>query len=92
MTKNYQRNKDRERRYGIDAKSVKQLLVLQNYRCMICTDYVDESSPVDHCHETGKVRGILCPLCNSGLGFFRDSELFLENAIVYLRNARRGWR
>lgn len=39
----------------------------------------------DHCHESGKFRGTLCDLCNTGLGFFKDSELNLRRAIDYLK-------
>lgn len=43
-----------------------------------------ETAFVDHCHETGKVRGILCNPCNRGLGYFRDSRLHLQQALNYL--------
>jgi len=39
---------------------------------------------VDHCHETGEVRGILCHACNTGLGKFKDSPELLHTAINYL--------
>ena len=44
-----------------------------------------ERGHIDHCHTTGKVRGILCDLCNKGLGQFKDNITNLENAIVYLK-------
>jgi hypothetical protein len=60
--------------------------------CAICGTYLNESSPIkrerghiDHCHSTGKVRGVLCDLCNKGLGQFKDSIDNLENAIKYLK-------
>ena len=40
---------------------------------------------IDHCHATGKVRGLLCCACNSGLGYFKDSTELLLSAIVYLK-------
>jgi hypothetical protein len=39
---------------------------------------------LDHCHKTGRVRGMLCPLCNTSLGGFRDSTTVLQRAIDYL--------
>lgn len=51
--------------------------------CAICGD-TKESLYVDHDHNTGKVRGMLCPQCNTGLGQLRDSEDILKKALRYL--------
>jgi len=53
-------------------------------RCPICQDYLKDGSHVDHCHKTGRIRGILCPRCNTGLGKFHDSPAILWAAIHYL--------
>jgi hypothetical protein len=45
---------------------------------------MDKRKCVDHSHETGRFRGILCLNCNLGLGHFRDSGVILESAILYL--------
>lgn len=45
----------------------------------------EEILHVDHCHESGKVRGLLCGYCNTALGLFGDSVKSLENAINYLK-------
>lgn len=39
---------------------------------------------IDHCHKTGKVRGLLCNSCNKGLGFFNDNKELLKNAIKWI--------
>jgi len=59
----------------------------QNNCCAICG--VDGGSlkrqlAVDHCHTTGKLRGLLCNHCNMGIGLFKDSSTSLLNAITYL--------
>jgi hypothetical protein len=41
---------------------------------------------VDHCHTTGKVRGLLCSTCNTALGSFQDNPAYLKAAIHYLES------
>lgn len=74
-------------RYGISLMQYEQLLSQQHGKCAIC--YCDEPSGagqwhIDHCHETGKIRGLLCHHCNISLGGFKDSVDLLQNAINYL--------
>lgn len=72
-------------RYGITKDMFNKMLKDQNSKCGICETVVDEnSSHIDHCHTTGKVRGILCEKCNKGLGQFNDNINYLKNAIKYL--------
>jgi hypothetical protein len=70
-------------RYGIGEKDVAELLAEQGGVCAICG--AADPEHVDHDHETGYIRGILCFNCNGGLGQFRDDVDYLTNAIDYLR-------
>jgi hypothetical protein len=63
------------------------LLVKSGGVCDICSVKFKNKEPyVDHCHSTGRVRGLLCNDCNVGLGRFKDNDTLLINAIKYLRN------
>lgn len=69
-----------------------RLAVLQSNLCKIClkpeNDFKQLS--VDHNHETGIVRGLLCHKCNIGLGHFQDNVNYIQNAIMYLRGCEHG--
>jgi hypothetical protein len=84
------RDRDRrlKRRYGIDSTDFDRLLAEQDGRCAICMVPHSDKWVVDHNHDTGKVRGILCNLCNVGLGHFSDSPESLQAALIYLRPRR----
>lgn len=62
------------------------MLAAQDNKCVICT--ADFTSPkdmhTDHCHTTGKVRGILCQGCNQGIGNFKENPEALRRAADYL--------
>jgi len=73
--------------YGITLEQYNTMLKAQNYKCAICgnEDEVEgRKLAIDHCHTTGKVRGLLCGKCNRGLGLFYDNQELLSNAIKYL--------
>jgi len=77
--------------YGLTLQDYENLLESQNGKCAICGSTnpgkVDAAHlAVDHCHETGKVRGLLCNSCNNGLGRFKDDPVILTNAVTYLEN------
>lgn len=61
--------------------------------CAICrTPFSSENKPhVDHDHESGRVRGLLCGPCNVALGLLKDSAALLQRALQYL-NQRRPWK
>ena len=77
-----------EKRYGLESGELEAKRKLQDNRCAICNSkpIIDNRSlAVDHCHQTGKVRGLLCVNCNNGLGRFKDSIEILEQSIKYLK-------
>lgn len=79
------------RNYGIELADFERLMEQQGGVCAICgalppTGYYKQLA-VDHCHETGAVRGLLCSDCNRGLGIFRDNPGRLERAAEYLRSS-----
>jgi len=88
--------KDRflKKRYGINNHDYEKMLLSQNNSCAICKSVNLNFDPrvgknrrmaVDHCHVSGKTRGILCYKCNIGLGNFKDNIDYLLSAINYLR-------
>ena len=78
-----------ERTYGITLLEYEKLWYMQHERCAICkTQRLGKhgTAAVDHDHETGEIRGLLCRRCNTGLGQFKDNTTYLNNAINYLDN------
>lgn len=76
------------RRYGITAAQRDAMIVEQGGSCRLCRKpFVagGRKPHVDHCHETGAIRGILCFSCNKALGMFGDSIAGLMRAVEYLR-------
>lgn len=78
--------------YGITIQEYKELSEAQNNVCAICGNAETatlrgkvKSLAVDHCHQSGKVRGLLCADCNRALGMFKDNIQTIENAAEYLR-------
>jgi hypothetical protein len=79
-------------KYGMTGEQFDLLLQDQGGVCKICGK---TNAPtrmnllgVDHCHATGKIRGLLCIKCNSGLGFFEDDINRMKAAIEYLLCSR----
>jgi hypothetical protein len=75
--------------YGVTTEDYQRMLKEQNGACAICKQQSDETLGVDHCHATGKVRGLLCHKCNAGLGFYDDDSNRLREAAGYV-DARRA--
>lgn len=87
--KRSQRRYDLQDRYGITPEEYEERRA-EVTRCAICktTDPGRKGFVYDHCHSTGKYRGFLCTLCNTGLGAFRDNPDLLTEAIMYLMKDR----
>jgi len=82
------RNSKLKKAYGITLKEYNKMLAKQDECCAICKTDIPNGKGntfhVDHCHETGKVRGLLCSNCNTSLGGFKDNPTLLTKAIKYL--------
>lgn len=74
------------RSYGITIEEKQEMMAKQNNSCAICKEpFVStKHTHVDHCHNSTKIRGILCNRCNTALGSFKDSPKLLQRAIYYL--------
>lgn len=78
-----ERNNKLTKNYGIDSKDYDRMFESQEGACKICRKQ-SRQLHVDHCHDSGKVRGLLCINCNNGLGRFKDNTQYLESAKQYL--------
>lgn len=83
--------------YGITFEQYEEMWERQGRACALCTTPLVLAGSagqkrggianVDHCHATGKVRGLLCNWCNRGLGLFKDNPAVLVKASAYLKGA-----
>lgn len=81
-------NKGRYNKYNISENDYNTLFHLQEGKCKICGIHqskLNRRLSVDHCHSKGNVRGLLCGLCNTALGLFKDNIKSMERAISYLK-------
>jgi hypothetical protein len=75
------------RKYGITPEIYQEMLDKQGGKCAICgtnSCSTGRRLAVDHCHTTGKVRGLLCAHCNTAIGKFNDDPATIQRAIDYL--------
>lgn len=79
---------DRYKKYGLSSEDAQKLLEQQGGKCAICGTEEwggwHHTYCVDHDHDTGQVRGLLCTRCNAGLGHFQDDPDLLLRAAQYL--------
>ena len=84
-----QRNWHLLKQYGITHSEYERMLAEQGGTCSCCPATPDQETngvfKVDHCHTTGKVRGLLCNKCNVTLGNVNDDPLLLERLASYVR-------
>jgi hypothetical protein len=75
------------KKYNITLEDYKFMSDIQEGVCAICKKkcLTGNKLAVDHCHKTGRVRGLLCTVCNTSLGGFKDNVSLLESAILYLK-------
>jgi len=92
MSAEAQRHYGLKRHYGIDLAKYQEMLLAQNGVCAICfkpeTSVVNgkiKPLAVDHCHDSEKIRGLLCARCNQAVGLFGEDVNVISNAIDYLR-------
>ena len=85
------RNRSLRRHHGITIIEYSRIYESQGRLCGICKSPKGKRElAVDHDHATGQIRGLLCGLCNKGLGQFRDDIGFLMQAALYLVNFRQN--
>lgn len=91
--KEYQKNRAQyynsyiKRTYGISIEEKNKIKIKQDFKCWICKDHeknLTRGLVIDHNHKTGKIRGLLCQLCNSALGKFKEDRAAILNAVKYL--------
>jgi hypothetical protein len=86
--KEYERTAKLMAKYGLTHEDYLRLLKEQDGKCAICrTDNPRQRSEhfhIDHNHETGEIRGLLCSPCNQGLGYFQENVEVMAKAIAYL--------
>jgi hypothetical protein len=79
-------------KYGLEIEEYECLAIDQNFCCKICGIHQEQCASghlsVDHDHITGQIRGLLCPRCNSLIGFAQDNTRVLIQAISYLKSSK----
>ncbi len=78
--------------YGLDPETYLAIYNLQNGRCAICHALFDTlwSAPIDHCHVTGRVCGLLCAPCNTGIGSLGENSAIIASALTYVTSHKGG--
>lgn len=86
--RDYEHKRGLRRNYGITVEQYQAMFEAQQGKCAICGNHQSECKrrlAVDHDHDTGTIRALLCDNCNPGIGYFKHSVERLELAIRYLK-------
>lgn len=80
-----------KKHFNMTMKDYQDMLESQDYKCLICEtrfdiEVIGKRPNLDHCHSTGKIRGILCFNCNTGIGKLNDNLSTLKKAVQYLES------
>lgn len=78
--------------YGLTLEDFDRMLEAHNHVCAICgkPESFRENLTIDHCHTTGRVRGLLCTNCNSAIGKLGDTSVAVSKAVAYLQRFENG--
>ena len=82
-------------RYGLSYEEWESIREKEGHSCMICgitEEEIGRVLDVDHCHDTGKARGVLCNPCNNMLGRAKDNINLLKAAVTYLETYSGGYK
>ena len=89
-TRDYIRNQSYKSAYSITLEDYTNMYNEQEGKCKICSEERNAGGNkglvIDHCHKTGKVRGLLCPSCNSAIGKLKEDPEIFKLAMNYLNN------
>ena len=88
-TPSYRKKAYLKNTYGISKEEYEMMFARQDSRCALC--HIDASDTprglfVDHCHESGQVRDLLCLNCNTALGHFKDNPQLMEKGAQYVKD------
>lgn len=82
-----------KKKYGLTVEKFEQMKKDRNNCCDICglpETRMNKSLAIDHCHDTGEVRGLLCGGCNTGIGNLRDDPTLLIRGAEYILKYRKS--
>jgi len=89
VKKNYYKPHEFARRlFKLSDEEYFRLIEDTQGKCDICKNPMGRKVCIDHCHETQKIRGVLCNNCNTALGLFNDNISVMKDAIQYLEKAK----